>query len=136
MVGNHPIKVFFFRVQTRHEVCTRKLVMRYHVLAADYDGTLAKDGAINDSTFQMLRKVRDSGRKIVLVTGRRLEPLLDLLPDVGLFDRIVAENGALVFDPTTHEETQLAESPPKEFVDELRRRGVNPLETGRCIVAM
>jgi hydroxymethylpyrimidine pyrophosphatase-like HAD family hydrolase len=110
--------------------------MRYHVLAADYDGTLAKDGAVDESTFQMLHKIRDSGRKIVLVTGRRLEPLLDLLPDVGLFDRIVAENGALVFDPTTREETQLAESPPAEFVDELRRRGVDPIETGRCIVAM
>ncbi len=136
MVGHHPIRVFFFRVQTRHEVCTRRLLMRYHVLAAVYDGTLAKDGAVDEKTFNMLRKVRDSGRKIVLVTGRRLEPLLDLLPDVGLFDRIVAENGALVFDPTTREETQLAESPLKEFVDELRRRGVNPLETSRCIVAM
>lgn len=109
--------------------------MRYHVLAADYDGTLAKDGAVDESTFDMLRKVRDSGRKIVLVTGRRLEPLLELLPDVGLFDRIVAENGALVFDPETREETQLADSPPSEFIDELRRRGVEPMETGRCIVA-
>lgn len=110
--------------------------MRYHVLAADYDGTLAKNGVVDESTFEMLRKVRDSGRKIVLVTGRRLEPLLDLLPDVGLFDRIVAENGALVFDPETREETQLADSPPIEFIDELRRRGVNPMEVGRCIVAM
>lgn len=73
----------------------------------------------------MLRKVRDSGRKIVLVTGRRLEPLLDLLPDVGLFDRIVAENGALVFDPTTREETQLAESPP-HTPQRVRRRTSPP----------
>lgn len=118
-----------------HIFCSLFPLMRYHVLAADYDGTLAKDGAIDQSTFEMLRKVRDSGRKIVLVTGRRLEPLLDLLPDVGLFDRIVAENGALVFDPETCKETQLADSPPLEFIDELRRRGVEPMETGRCIVA-
>lgn len=119
-----------------HIFCSMSAVMRYHVLAADYDGTLAKDGAVDESTFEMLRKVRDSGRKIILVTGRRLEPLLELLPDVGLFDRIVAENGALVFDPETRKETQLADSPPIEFIDELRRRGVDPMEIGRCIVAM
>lgn len=53
-----------------------------------------------------------------------------------MFDRIVAENGALVFNPDTREETQLADSPPKEFVEELRRRGVDPMETGRWIVSI
>ncbi len=109
--------------------------MRYHVLAADYDGTLAKDGHVDASTIDALRRFRDSGRKLLLVTGRRLEPLLDLFPDISLFDRIVAENGALVFDPSTGEETLLAEPPPPEFVEELRRRGIDRLESGRCIVA-
>ncbi|TWT93545.1 HAD family hydrolase [Neorhodopirellula pilleata] len=109
--------------------------MRYHVLAADYDGTLAKDGHVETSTVDALRRLRDSGRKLLMVTGRRLEPILDLFPDVSLFDRIVAENGALLFDPTTGEETLLAEPPPPEFAAELQRRGVNRLETGRCIVA-
>jgi HAD superfamily hydrolase (TIGR01484 family) len=109
--------------------------MRYHALAADYDGTLARDGRVDASTVDALRRLRDSGRKLVLVTGRRLEPVLDLFPDVSLFHRIVAENGALVFDPSTGEETLLAEPAPPEFADELRRRGVDRLETGRCIVA-
>jgi len=110
--------------------------MRYHVLAADYDGTLAKDGRVDPSTIDMLKRLRDSGRKLILVTGRRLEPILELMPSIGLFDRIVAENGALVFNPQTSEETLLADSPPQEFIESLRYKGVDRLEWGRCIVAM
>ncbi|MBB3205602.1 hypothetical protein FHS27_001406 [Rhodopirellula rubra] len=109
--------------------------MRYHVLAADYDGTLAHDERVDDSTVEALRRLRDSGRKLILVTGRRLEPVLELFPEVSLFHHIVAENGALLFDPTTGEETLLAAPPPPEFAAELTRRGVHRLETGRCIVA-
>ncbi|WP_167546851.1 HAD-IIB family hydrolase [Stieleria maiorica] len=109
--------------------------MQYHVLAADYDGTLARDGYVAESTVDSLRRLRETGRKLILVTGRRLEPVLELFPHVSLFDRIVAENGALLFDSSSGEETQLAEAPPAEFVHALRERGVSRLETGRCIVA-
>ncbi len=109
--------------------------MHYHVLAADYDGTLARDGLVGDSTVDALRRVRDTGRKLLLVTGRRLEPVLDLFPDVSLFHSIVAENGALLFCPKSGEETLLADPPPPDFVHALRERGVDRIETGRCIVA-
>ncbi len=109
--------------------------LRYHVLAADYDGTLARDGRVESSTIDALSRLRDSGRQLVLVTGRRLEPILDLFPEISLFSRIVAENGAVLFDPKQGEETLLAETPPPEFVAELRARGVDRLEVGRCIVA-
>lgn len=109
--------------------------MRYRVLAVDYDGTLAMNGHVDQSTVDALGRFRDSGRKLVLVTGRRLEPILDLFPDVSLFDRIVAENGALLFHPKSGEETLLADTPPIEVADELRKRGVHRLETGRCILA-
>ncbi len=109
--------------------------MQFHVLAADYDGTLAHDGHVPQSTIDCLRRLRDSGRSLVLVTGRRLEPILDLFPEVSLFSRIVAENGALLFNPESGEETLLADPPPPGFVEALQRRGVDRLETGRCIVA-
>lgn len=109
--------------------------MRYHVLAADYDGTLAEHGIVPPSTIDALKRLRDSGRRLVLVTGRRLEPILDIFPAVSLFVKIVAENGALVYDPETNEETLLVDPPPEPFVAELRRRGVERLETGRAIVA-
>ena len=110
-------------------------MMRYHILAADFDGTLAHDGIIDDATIAALAALRESGRRVILVTGRRLEPLLELLDDAAIFERIVAENGAVVYDPLSGKETLLAPAAPDSFVNELRHRGVEPLEQGRCIVA-
>jgi HAD superfamily hydrolase (TIGR01484 family) len=109
--------------------------MRYHVLAADYDGTLAHHGRIEDATWDALRRLRDSGRKAVMVTGRALDELLALLPEPELFVRIVAENGALIYEPATKEVRTLAEPPPPAFVEELRARGVDRVAPGRVIVA-
>jgi len=58
-----------------------------------------------------------------------------LFPDYATFDRIVAENGAVLYRPSSKDWKVLAAAPPPEFVDELRRRGVQPLAVGRCIVA-
>jgi hypothetical protein len=109
--------------------------MRYHVLAADYDGTLAHHGRIDDPTWAALRRLRDSGRKAVMVTGRELGDVLALLSEPELFARIVAENGAVTYEPETKEIRTLAEPPPSQFVDELRARGVDRIATGRVIVA-
>jgi HAD superfamily hydrolase (TIGR01484 family) len=109
--------------------------MRYHVLAADYDGTLAHHGRIEDATWEALRRLRDSGRKVVMVTGRQLEELLGLLPEPEVFARIVAENGAVLHVPATKETRALAEPPPPQFVDELKRRGVERVASGHVIVA-
>src|SRR5512144_156601 len=109
--------------------------MRYHVLAADYDGTLAHHWRVEDAAWAALRRLHDSGRKAILVTGRELDDLLALIPDPSLFARIVAENGALLYDPATKDLRPLAEPPPRRFVDELRARGVDPISTGRVIVA-
>ncbi len=109
--------------------------MRYHALAADYDGTLAHHGLIDDLTWASLRRLRDSGRKLIMVTGRELDELLGLLQHPEMFDRIVAENGAVLYCPATKSIRLLAQGPPKEFAAELVRRGVNPVSVGRVIVA-
>ncbi len=109
--------------------------MRYHALAADYDGTLAHHGVIDDQTWAALRKLRESGRKLVMVTGRELDELLALLQHPEMFDRIVAENGAVLYSPSTKEVQLLAETPPIEFAHELARRGVDRVAVGRVIVA-
>ena len=67
--------------------------MRYHVLATDYDGTLAHNGRVDRPTVEALRRIKESGRKLVLVTGRELDELLDVFPELDLFHRVVAENG-------------------------------------------
>ena len=56
--------------------------MRYLVLATDYDGTLAKDGHVDEPTLAALERLRDSGRRLILVTGRELDELLGIFPQM------------------------------------------------------
>jgi hydroxymethylpyrimidine pyrophosphatase-like HAD family hydrolase len=109
--------------------------MRYLALAADYDGTLALDGQVDAQTLEALQRLLASGRKLILVTGRQLEDLIATFPEVHLFERIVAENGALMYRPADHSERALTNPPPGDFIEQLRRRGVRPLSVGRVIVA-
>jgi HAD superfamily hydrolase (TIGR01484 family) len=104
-------------------------------LATDYDGTLAHDGLVDRSTVKALEDFRRSGRKLVLVTGRELPDLQHCFSRLDLFDRVVAENGALLFNPATKHEEPLSSSPPEAFVEALRAKGVQPLSVGRVIVA-
>ena len=73
--------------------------MRYFCLVCDYDGTIAHDGRCEPSTLDALKRVRASGRKLILATGRQLPELLDVFPEHSIFDRIVAENGAILYRP-------------------------------------
>jgi hypothetical protein len=109
--------------------------LRYHALACDYDGTLATDGVVDQPTLDALDRLQGSGRKLILVTGRELGDLLRVFPHIGRFERVVAENGALLYRPATGEELVLAEPPPAEFIAALREKKVRPLSLGRVIVA-
>jgi hydroxymethylpyrimidine pyrophosphatase-like HAD family hydrolase len=108
--------------------------MRYLVLAADYDGTLASQGVVDQSTLDALQRFTASGRKLVLVTGRHLGDLKNVFPHLELFQRVVAENGALLYRPDTKKEKLLSEPPPPAFLKVLREQGI-PFEVGRGIVA-
>ena len=109
--------------------------MRYLALAADYDGTLASQGAVAPETLEALRRLAATGRKLILVTGRRIDDLIRVFPEVAIFDRVVAENGPLLYRPRSRETRVLSEPPPAAFVEELRRRGVEPLTVGQVFVA-
>src|SRR5688572_17756084 len=109
--------------------------MRYHVLACDYDGTLAHHGKVDDQTLAALELIRESGRRLVMVSGRELEDLMKTFEHIEIFERLVLENGALIYHPASKEEKILGERPPENFVRELQRRGVGPMSVGRVIVA-
>jgi hydroxymethylpyrimidine pyrophosphatase-like HAD family hydrolase len=108
--------------------------MYFVALATDYDGTIAEDGVVAEATLEALRELKQSGRKLLLVTGRQLPDLKMVLPEIALFDLVVAENGGILFDPKTSEETLLGPEPPQAFLDRLQAREV-PVSAGRCIVA-
>ena len=109
--------------------------MRYLALATDYDGTLATNDRVPEQAVQALQRLRRSGRRVILVTGRRLADLLSVCTCTALFDRVVAENGAVVYDPRSREETRLGNPPSKQLIQGLRARGVEPLEIGEVLLA-
>jgi hydroxymethylpyrimidine pyrophosphatase-like HAD family hydrolase len=109
--------------------------MRYLALVMDYDGTLASNDRVSPEALQALQRLRASGRRAILVTGRRLDDLLAVCDCAHAFDMIVAENGAVVYDAETREEARLANPPSKLLLQGLRARGVEPLEVGQVVVA-
>src|SRR5579884_2017802 len=91
--------------------------MRYLTLCCDYDGTLAHDGRVDCATLAGLERLLASGRRLVMVTGRELPDLQATFPRLDLFERVVAENGGLLYRPAVREEKPLAEPPPPKFLD-------------------
>jgi HAD superfamily hydrolase (TIGR01484 family) len=109
--------------------------MRYQALCCDYDGTLAHHGQLDEPTIAALERLKASGRYLIMVTGRELDELQTVCSRLDLFDRVVAENGALLYRPDTGAERTLGHRPPDEFVAALTAKGVERISVGRVIVA-
>ncbi len=110
-------------------------LMRYLALCCDYDGTLATHGRLLPETVDALERLIASGRRLLMVTGRELDDLQSVCERLDLFEYVVAENGALLYQPSTRAEKTLAPRPPDEFAERLRAQGVDRVSQGRVIVA-
>jgi hydroxymethylpyrimidine pyrophosphatase-like HAD family hydrolase len=108
--------------------------MRFEALATDYDGTIAHDGTVYQPTLDALSRARAAGLRLVMVTGRELRDLFSVFPHPAIFERIVAENGAVLYDPATQTTEFIASAPPPAFIERLRKEGV-PVSIGHSIVA-
>lgn len=109
--------------------------MRYLALCCDYDGTLATHGRLLPHTVEALERLIASGRRLIMVTGRELDDLQTVCERLDLFEYVVAENGALLYQPATRAEKTLGPRPPDDFVARLRAQGVERVSQGRVIVA-
>jgi hydroxymethylpyrimidine pyrophosphatase-like HAD family hydrolase len=110
-------------------------VVRFRVLACDFDGTIATDGVVAPATLMALERVRRSGRRLLLVTGRTGPQLETIFGRWEVFDRVVLENGAVLMDPSSGTERLLCAPLSSRLEPELRRRGVEPVAVGRAICA-
>jgi hydroxymethylpyrimidine pyrophosphatase-like HAD family hydrolase len=111
-------------------------MIRYRVLACDYDGTLAWEGRLSPETHAALGRLRATGRSVVMVTGRQVDDLIAVCSDLSPFDVVVAENGGVLYWPTTRRRQLLAAPPPAAFVDRLRALGTPDVSVGEVVVAM
>jgi hydroxymethylpyrimidine pyrophosphatase-like HAD family hydrolase len=108
--------------------------MRFEALATDYDGTIAHDGIVDQPTLDALARARAGGLRLIMVTGRELRDLFSVFPHSPLFERIVAENGAVLYEPATQNTEFIASAPPRTLIERLRHEGV-PVAIGHSIVA-
>ena len=95
--------------------------MKFGVLALDYDGTIAREGALDPDVKDAITRAR--GIVVVLVTGRILSDLRHKVGEFGFVDAVVAENGAVLAFPNGQSRL-IGNLPPRVFLDELRRRGI------------
>lgn len=109
--------------------------MRYLALAADYDGTIATSEHLSADVTSALERLRRSGRRAVLITGRTLEELVSVCPNLDPFAVVVVENGAVLHVPSRRETRVLCQPVPAILARELAARGVEPLIIGRAILA-
>jgi hydroxymethylpyrimidine pyrophosphatase-like HAD family hydrolase len=103
-------------------------------LATDYDETLAEHGRLSETTFEALKRFKETGRRLIMVTGRELPDLKSICPYLDIFDRIIVENGALLYNPATQVERDLAPPPAPILIERLQATGI-PLSVGRTILA-
>ena len=104
------------------------------MFASDYDGTLAAQGIVAKDTYRALERLKRHGWHLILVTGREVPDLMNIFPGFDLFDLIVAENGAVLFDPCSGRDVLLCDPIPDRFAQTLARKNVTPLSLGQVIV--
>lgn len=109
--------------------------MHFAALATDFDETLAVQGKVSDETVDALERLKAHDRRLLLVSGRELDDLQSVFPQLNLFDEVVAENGPLLYDPASGKEKVLVPGPPDALKERLAQLGVSPLTSGRVVVA-
>jgi hypothetical protein len=72
---------------------------------------------------------------VLLVTGRRLDDLRRVCPDLGCFDVVVGENGAVLEFPASGRHVTLGRRPPRRFIESLQQRSVD-FALGETVVEM
>jgi HAD superfamily hydrolase (TIGR01484 family) len=102
-------------------------------LVTDFDGTLSEGGRPEQPVLDALARVRHDGSRVVLATGRILDELLEVFPDVlAHVDALVCENGATVTTPDGS--LRLADPVEPELQSLLVRSGVQ-VRRGEVLLA-
>lgn len=102
--------------------------MLVEAVVTDFDASFAEDqGVANDAhTWASLRRLRDAGIRTVLCTGRSLDYLVGpsgvlSAKHMALFDVVIAEDGAVAWEPAANRLHLLGQPMSPFFVDALRR---------------
>src|SRR5215467_1936432 len=95
------------------------------MIGCDYYSRVSVDGVLSSVVEPAFLAARSAGFLIALVTGREFDDLRSVCKQLGLFDVVVAENGAVMHFPGTNIVVDLALRPSSEFLAELTLKGIS-----------
>ncbi len=96
----------------------------FHAVVVDYDGTIARAGAVSAEALAAIHDARAGGIRAVLATGRILDELEAVFPEVAEhFDAVVAEDGTVL--EHAGQRRLLAPPIPSELTDALDDEGIS-----------
>jgi len=106
---------------------------KIEAIVCDYDRTLTDESLVlSENAVISLKSAKDDGIKVFIASGRRLPFLEDVNGRHGFADVIIAENGAVIYDPADGTKVFLGEG-----LEELKSAfvGVDFVEVEEVIVA-
>lgn len=106
---------------------------KIEAIACDYDRTLTDESLVLSlNAVTSLKSAKDDGIKVFIASGRILPFLADVNARHGFADAIIAENGAVIYDPVNGAKILLGEG-----LEELKSAfaGVDFVEVEEVIVA-
>ena len=104
----------------------------YRLLAFDHDETLATDGHMHPAAADALAEARRAGWRLALVTGRTFDRIVEICPELHLFDVVVPENGCVLHTPATGAVEDLVAGPVERLRARLEAAAV-PFFPGRVV---
>src|SRR5690242_1332634 len=94
-------------------------MLPYRAIASDGDGTLTERGVMDRKTLAALHRWIEWGGMLILVTGEETRQAKDFA-HVRLFQRVVAENGAILFNPLSGQERLLCQPRPPGLLEAIQ----------------
>ncbi len=83
---------------------------KIEAIVCDYDRTLTDESLVLSlNAVTSLKSARKNGIKVFIASGRRLPFLVDVTAGRGFVDAIIAENGAVIYDPVNGAKILLGE---------------------------
>ena len=78
--------------------------MKYQAIISDLDGTLLNgEHKLSDETKKVIKKVKETGRKIFIATGRHHIDAIELKKQLGLDSYLISSNGARIHNEHNEE---------------------------------
>ncbi|MBN2617422.1 MAG: HAD family phosphatase [Spirochaetales bacterium] len=103
--------------------------MKYKLVALDLDGTiLNSNNIISNYTVEFLKKLNNTGIKIVIATGRSYSSLRHKISMLELDHPVICYNGAMIRDGKSHEiihTSAVKESIARELIQISRRESIH-----------